>query len=85
MPSSPLTELLKLPAGDRAELAMALWDSLTDAEREGELQLTDAERAELDRRWAEHLENPDSGIPWSEVRSKLLGRRGTPSRLQAAS
>jgi hypothetical protein len=25
MPSSPLTELLKLPAGDRADLAMALW------------------------------------------------------------
>ena len=73
MPSSPLTELLKLPAGDRAELAMALWDSLTDAEREGEFQLTDAERAELDRRWAEHLENPNSGIPWSEVRSKLIG------------
>ena len=72
MPFSPLTELLKLPAGDRAELAMALWESLTDAEREGALQLTDAERAELDRRWAEHLENPDSGIPWSEVRSKLL-------------
>ena len=73
MPSSPLSELLKLPAGDRAELAMALWDSLTDTEREGELQLTDEGRAELDRRWAEHLQNPDSGVPWSEVRSKLIG------------
>lgn len=73
MPSSPLTELLKLPAGDRAELAMALWESLTDAEREGALQLTDEQRAELDRRWAEHLDNPNSGIPWSEVRSKLIG------------
>jgi len=73
MPSSPLRELLKLPAGDRAELAMALWDSLTDAEREGELQLTDEQRADLDRRWAEHLENPGSAVPWSDVRSKLLG------------
>ena len=73
MPSSPLAELLKLPAGDRAELAIALWESLSDAEREGALQLTDEERAELDRRWAEHLENPDSGVPWSVVRSKLLG------------
>jgi putative addiction module component (TIGR02574 family) len=72
MPSSPLTELLKLPAGDRAELAMALWESLTEAEREGEFELSDADRAELDRRWAEHLNNPDSAIPWSEVRSKLL-------------
>lgn len=72
MPSSPLTELLKLPAGDRAALALALWESLGDAEREGALQLTDEERAELDRRWAEHLENPSSAIPWSMVRSKLL-------------
>jgi putative addiction module component (TIGR02574 family) len=73
MPSSPLPELLKLPAGDRAALAMALWESLSDAEREEELQLSDADRAELDRRWAEHLKNPDSGVPWSDVRSNLIG------------
>jgi putative addiction module component (TIGR02574 family) len=71
MPSNPLTELLKLPAGDRADLAMSLWESLSDLEREGRLELSEAERAELDRRWAEHLENPGSGIPWSVVRSKL--------------
>lgn len=73
MPASPLRELLRLPAGDRAELAMALWESLTDGERDGELQLTDEQRAELDRRWAEHVENPGSGVPWSDVRAKLLG------------
>jgi putative addiction module component (TIGR02574 family) len=73
MPSSPLTDLLKLPAGDRAELAMALWDSLTDRERETELQLTDEQRVELDRRWAEHVANPGSAIPWADVRAKLLG------------
>jgi len=73
MPSSPLTDLLKLPAGDRAELAMALWDSLTDRERDAELQLTDDQRAELDRRWAEHVANPGSAIPWADVRAKLLG------------
>jgi putative addiction module component (TIGR02574 family) len=73
MSSSPLTELLKLPASDRAELAMTLWESLAEAERERELPLSDAERAELDRRWAEHLKNPNSAIPWSEVRTKLKG------------
>jgi putative addiction module component (TIGR02574 family) len=73
MSSSSLTELLKLPAGDRAELAMTLWESLTDAERQGELPLSDADRAELDRRWAEHLKNPNSAVPWAEVRAKLKG------------
>jgi putative addiction module component (TIGR02574 family) len=74
MESSTLSQLLRLPAGDRAELAMALWESLSETEREGELALTEEQGAELDRRWAEHLANPGSAVPWSEVRRKLLGR-----------
>jgi putative addiction module component (TIGR02574 family) len=72
MESSPLSQLLKLPADDRAELAMALWESLSDSERETELTLSDAQAAEIDRRWAEHLANPESAVPWAEVRRKLL-------------
>lgn len=74
MESITLSQLLKLRAGDRAELAMALWASLSDVERDGELALTEEQGAELDRRWAEHLEDPGSAVPWSEVRRKLLGR-----------
>jgi putative addiction module component (TIGR02574 family) len=70
---NPLIDLLKLPAHDRAELAMALWESLTDAERDGVFDLTDEQRRELDRRWQEHQRNPESAVPWSEVRRKLLG------------
>ena len=73
MESSALSQLLKLPAGDRAELAMALWESLSDVEREGELAITDEQGAELDRRWAEHMANSGSAVPWSEIRRKLLG------------
>lgn len=72
MESSTLSQLLKLPADDRVELAMALWESLSDSERAAEFVLTDAQAAELDRRWADHLANPDSAVPWSEVRRKLL-------------
>jgi putative addiction module component (TIGR02574 family) len=70
---NPLTDLLKLPADDRAELAIALWESLTDAERDGVFDLTDERRRELDRRWQEHQRNPTSAVPWSEVHRKLLG------------
>ena len=73
MESSTLSQLLKLRADDRAELAMALWASLSDVERDGELALSDEQGAELDRRWAEHLADPGSAVPWSEVRGKLLG------------
>ena len=72
MESSTLSQLLKLSADDRAELAIALWESLSDSERETDLALTDAQAAEIDRRWAEHLANPGSAVPWAEVRRKLL-------------
>lgn len=73
MATNPLSDLLKLPASDRAELALALWESLSDADRETALELNTEQRAELDRRWAEHVKNPQSAVPWSEVRRKLLG------------
>jgi len=50
---------------------MALWDSLPDREREADLVLTEEQRADLDRRWAEHVANPASAIPWAHVRAKL--------------
>jgi putative addiction module component (TIGR02574 family) len=73
MAVNPLTDLLKLPADDRAELAIALWESLEEAERDGVFELTDEQRRELDRRWEEHRRNPTAAVPWSEVRRRLLG------------
>ena len=75
MESSTLSQLLKLPACDRIGLAMTLWESLSDTEREIELGLTDEQAVEIDRRWAEHLADPDSAVPWSEVRRKLVSSR----------
>jgi putative addiction module component (TIGR02574 family) len=69
-----LTELLKLSASERLEIAMALWDSLSDSEREAELALTPEQEAELDRRLAEHIADPGSAVPWDEVRRKLADR-----------
>lgn len=68
-----LAELLKLSARERAQIAMALWESLTDGEREAEFVLTPEQEAELDRRLAAHLANPSSAIPWDEVHRKLTG------------
>ncbi len=68
-----LAELLKLSARERAQIAMALWESLTDSEREAEFVLTPEQEAELDRRLADHLANPSSAISWDDVRRKLTG------------
>ena len=65
--------LLKLPSHERADLAMALWESLDETDREASVDLTPELAAELDRRFAEHLANPSTGIPWEEVRKKFVG------------
>jgi len=67
-----VAKLLDLPATERIDIAMALWDSLTPAEQEAEFDLTIEQRAELDRRLAQHIADPASAIPWDEVRRKLL-------------
>jgi len=72
--SASLSELLKLPAGERAELAMALWESLSAAERETELELTPDEAAELDRRWMDHVQRPECAIQWEDVCRRLMER-----------
>ena len=71
MKSTRLEELLNLPAEIRADLAMALWESLEDSQKAEELSLTQAERDELDRRLAEHMGDPDSSIPWEDVQRRL--------------
>jgi putative addiction module component (TIGR02574 family) len=72
--SLSLSELLKLPAGERVELAMALWESLSEAAREGEFDLTPEQAAELDRRWTQHVQRPESSTPWDNVRRRLTAR-----------
>jgi len=67
--------LLKLPPHERADLALALWDSLGETDQEAAVDLTPELAAELDRRLAEHLADPSTGIPWEEVRKKFIGGR----------
>ena len=50
---------------ERAELAMALWESLSDSERETELMLSAEQQAQLDRRWVGTLRGPNVRGPGS--------------------
>jgi len=70
MATDILDELLKLPASERADLALALWESLTDAEREAEVVLTSEQKAELARRLAEHEADPGSALLWEVIEQK---------------
>ena len=67
-----ITRLLELPADDRIERAMALWDSGIDDGYHNEL--TDEQKAELDRRLQNAQEHPEQSILLEEVHDRLLKR-----------
>ena len=53
---------------------MALWESLSDTERDAVQELSAEQAAELDRRWAEHVARPDSATAWDDVQRRLMDR-----------
>ncbi len=62
----------RMSPDERLQLVQEIWDSLTD---EAEAwTLTDAQREEVDRRWAAHLANPQAAIPWEQVEAEILAR-----------
>lgn len=64
-------QVMSLPADEKYELAMDLWDSLSDSEVPGP---TDAQIAEAERRLDEHLRNPETAIPYEDVLAQLRAR-----------
>jgi putative addiction module component (TIGR02574 family) len=61
----------KLSVAERIQLAEDLWDSIPES---ADLPLTDAQKAELDRRLADLEQHPDAGEPWEVVRARLYER-----------
>lgn len=66
-------DILRLSIHERLQLMEAIWDSIADAPEE--LSLTDAQKAELDRRLAAYRENPDEGSPWANARERIQNRK----------
>jgi len=67
-----LSEVLKLPVPERIRLVEAIWDSVAAEPDKIELPAWQAE--ELDRRLAEFQKDPAAGIPWNEVKQRILNR-----------
>ncbi len=66
----PATDIAHLTVGERLGLIERVWDSLRrDA---GDLALSDAERAVIESRRAEHRADPSSTVDWGTVRTDLL-------------
>ncbi|MDP1633349.1 MAG: addiction module protein [Gallionellaceae bacterium] len=64
-----LEQACKLDINEQIDLVEAIWDGI--ASRGEAPPLTDAQKAELDRRLADRLANPDDVIPWNEVKAAV--------------
>jgi putative addiction module component (TIGR02574 family) len=62
----------RLPREDRIALVQELWDSIAD-EGSG-LPISEARRAELERRADEDDASPDELIPWEQVKLQARER-----------
>lgn len=69
--SSLPADLLRLPAAERLQLAEALWDSV--AEDQASIDLTDGQKAELDRR-LEARRGRSAASSWVDVKRRILGQ-----------
>ena len=63
----------ELSVSERILLVQDLWDQI--AAKPEDVELTDAQRAELDRRLKLLRDDPQRTVPWSEVRASIQ-RRG---------
>jgi putative addiction module component (TIGR02574 family) len=70
---SPTLESLgidRMSVDERLALVGAIWDSIaTEVEA---TPLTDAHKAEVERRWAAHQANPQAAVPWEQVEASTL-------------
>jgi putative addiction module component (TIGR02574 family) len=65
-------DISKLSVAERIQLAEDLWDSV--AADTGELPLSAAQKAELERRLADLERDPGAGEPWEVVRARIEKR-----------
>ena len=69
--SDLIPELARLSPRQRLDLIEALWESLDDKD----VPVTEAQRAEFDRRIAGFEQDREQGISWDQLNAELRQRR----------
>ena len=70
MSTFSVADVLDLSVSERIQLAEDIWDSIATTQERP--PLSDAQRAELDRRLEAHSHDPNAGSPWEEVKERIL-------------
>jgi putative addiction module component (TIGR02574 family) len=64
-----LKDILNLSVSERILMVEAIWDSIPETEET--LGLSDETKQLLDERLAAHVDNPNEGSSWEEVKSRI--------------
>ena len=67
--TNKLENILRLSVSERIMMVEAIWDSIP--EEEGTLELSDETKKLIDDRLVNHLNNPNEGSSWEEVKSRI--------------
>ena len=70
MKTITVNDLLNMPVAERLRLVEDLWDSI--AEVPEKLELSDAQRKELDERLEKYHRDPEAGSPWEDAKKRIL-------------
>ena len=63
-------QIREMPVPDRVALVEQIWDSIV--EDEAGFELTDNQKAELDRRLAQRASSMSRGSDWADVKHRIL-------------
>jgi putative addiction module component (TIGR02574 family) len=64
-----MDSIKQLSIAERVRLVQDIWDTLQPTAEE--LPLTEEQRQLIDRRLEEHRRDPDSAIPWEQVKARI--------------
>ena len=73
--NTPVAAFKSLPVSERIQLVEDIWDSIAEETAGMSLQVAASEQAELNARFTAHLLDPQSSVPWSEVKAALFKER----------
>lgn len=66
-----ISDVLGLSVPERIQLVADIWDSIAAVPEA--VELTEAQKQELDRRLEAMKDNPESGCPWDVVKARITG------------
>lgn len=67
--NTQVAEILQLSVAERVQIVEDIWDSIGNTPEE--LPVSEAEKAELDKRLENYRQNPNEGIEWETLKKNL--------------